>query len=126
MHDEAELMLLKGDVIYDGMACRTMNDVTADCNRRNMKKKNKREPDDSRTEQKHTSGLYPEATNKTYSGIRCRTNRQRAPDPIPRNTKKGRSHKIVKRETWCRSRAWFARWNSTEKWTKEIILSHDW
>jgi hypothetical protein len=31
MQDEEELMLLKGDVIYDGMACRTMNDVTADC-----------------------------------------------------------------------------------------------
>ena len=30
MQNAAELKLLKGDVIYDGMACRTMNDVTAD------------------------------------------------------------------------------------------------
>ena len=56
MHEEAELMLLKGDVIYDGMACRTMNDVTADCQSAKYEEKNKREPDDSRTEQKYTSG----------------------------------------------------------------------
>ena len=31
MQNAAELKLLKGDVIYDGMACRTMNDVTTDC-----------------------------------------------------------------------------------------------
>jgi hypothetical protein len=31
MHDDGEVSLLKGNVIYDGMACRTMNDVTADC-----------------------------------------------------------------------------------------------
>jgi hypothetical protein len=42
-----------------------------------MKKKNKREPDDSRTEQKYTSGLYPETIDKTYAGIKCRANRQR-------------------------------------------------
>ena len=28
--ERSELKLLVGDVIYDGMACRTMNDVTAD------------------------------------------------------------------------------------------------
>jgi len=31
MQNAAELKLLVGDEIYDGMACRTMNDVTADC-----------------------------------------------------------------------------------------------
>ena len=56
MQDEAKLTLLKGDVIYDGMACRTMNDVTADCQSAKYEEKNKREPDDSRTEQKYTSG----------------------------------------------------------------------
>jgi hypothetical protein len=50
MQNAAELKLLKGDVIYDGMACRTMNDVTADCQSAKYEEKNKREPDDSRTE----------------------------------------------------------------------------
>ena len=52
MHDEEELMLLKGDVIYDGMACRTMNDVTADCQSAKYEEKNKREPDGRRTGQR--------------------------------------------------------------------------
>jgi hypothetical protein len=56
MQDEEELTFLRGDVIYDGMACRTMNDVTADCQSAKYEEKNKREPDDSRTEQKYTSG----------------------------------------------------------------------
>ena len=75
--ERSELKFLVGDVIYDGMACRTMNDVAADCQSAKYEEKNKREPDDSRTEQKHTSGLYPEATDKIYSGIKCRANRQR-------------------------------------------------
>ena len=54
-----------------------MNDVTADCQSAKYEEKNKREPDDSRTEQKYTSGLYPETIDKTYAGIKCRENERR-------------------------------------------------